>query len=453
MDTTSERGAPSSSPSTSCSTPKKRGQISTSLGWVDPPAQLDLLQVIYVLRHGDRTPVRKRLTTAQPPLPSTWNMCYATQRFDQSLHNHIDGWPGLRRIPPRLQAPDEMPGPSVPPQAKTPGDCLLGQLTDQGRMAMLQIGQAIRARYIEKEHLLSPRFASRHTKELYLRSTYMSRTIESLEEVVKGLVDGGPAPDIVVYSPKDEDMLPNARTCPRLGMLMRKFADRAVKMYNPLLAQYDEAVKPMDCGNVPRLCDGPKLSGLVDTMRSARAHGLPLPKQLENPELLKLMEHAVLDEWFGGYASSNPGERRQYRRMALAPFFEEIYSTFAQRVTRGSEYPRRMSVYLGHDATLVGVLHVLDVFNHRWPAFSSGVGLELFHDRTDTQLPTPEQAPGYYVRCRYGDEELRLPGCQAPGKHFKGRPELCTLDAFREIVVDRLRHPEGLTIQQECHMT
>ena len=57
---------------------------------------------------------------------------------------------------------------------------------------------------------------------------------------------------------------------------------------------------------------------------------------------------------------------------------------------------------------------------------------------------------GHYVRCRYGDETLRLPGCATQGAHYPGHPELCTLDAFRAIVVDRLRHPEGMPAQEEC---
>lgn len=355
---------------------------------------------------------------------------------------------------PRVSRRIEFTAHNDAPQAGERGDCLLGELTDMGRKTMRHIGEALRARYIDAEHLIPSNLAKDDARSLYLRSTYMSRTIQSLEELVLGLVgqNAASAPEIHVRNSFDEDMLPDPRKCPKLNVLMLKFADLAVNLYNPRLAKYDDVIAPLDGGVVPRLNDGPRLSGLFDTMRSATAHGIQLPQPLENPELQTLMEHAVLDEWFGGYASRDLEERRQYRRMALGTFFQSLYDTFARRVALGDADPRRMSIFLGHDATLVGMTHMLDVCNRRWPAFGAGLGLELFRDRTSTQPVTAQHMPGYYVRCRYGDEELRLPGCQAPGKHWDGRPELCTLDAFREVVVDRLRHPQGLTIQQECTM-
>ena len=438
----------------SSSTPLGRGEISSSLGWVPPPEQLDLLQVIYVLRHGERTPVRRRLTSAEPPLPHRWNLCHASQVFGQSVMQHTGSDVGLPYGKPHVPRRIEFTVRNDAPQAGEHGDCLLGELTDKGRKTMQHIGEALRARYVDAEHLLPPNLANEDARSLYLRSTHMSRTIQSLEELVRGLV--GPnavsTPEILVRNTFDEDLLPNPRKCPKLGVLMQKFADLAVDVYNPRLAKYDDVVAPLDGGAAPRLNDGPRLSGLFDTMRSATAHGIQLPQSLENPELQTLMEHAVLDEWFGGYASRDPDERRQYRRMALGTFFEGLCDTFTRRATLGDADPRRMSILLGHDATLVGMTHMLDVCNHRWPAFGAGLGLELFRDRSSTEPVTAQHMPGYYVRCRYGDEELRLPGCQAPGKHWSGRPELCTLDAFREIVVDRLRHPQGLTIQQECTM-
>ncbi|KAI0841588.1 histidine acid phosphatase [Hypoxylon sp. FL0890] len=40
----------------------------------------------------------------------------------------------------------------------------------------------------------------------------------------------------------------------------------------------------------------------------------------------------------------------------------------------------------------------------------------------------------YYVRIRYNDEVVTVPGCRAPGKHLEGDESFCTLDAFKAIV-------------------
>jgi hypothetical protein len=57
------------------------GSTTSTLGWVDPPAALELTQVHYLIRHGERTPVRTRLLKSTPPVPARWNMCHAGKDF------------------------------------------------------------------------------------------------------------------------------------------------------------------------------------------------------------------------------------------------------------------------------------------------------------------------------------------------------------------------------------
>ncbi|WFD21840.1 acid phosphatase [Malassezia equina] len=434
--------------------PKGRGLFSRTLGWRDPPSDLELVQAAYVLRHGERTPVRRRLTTADPPIPSTWNLCHVSRDFERSVLHMVgsDHLPTMTQIQRRIEVAGQ---PGEGPEIGRQGDCLLGELTDRGRISMLRLGQALRKRYIDDEHLLPHQFEERDQAKLYLRSTAMGRTIQSLDQVIAGLL--GPqirtfVPHEYIRNPLDEDMLPNPRTCPRLHKLMQKFAAEAARLYNPQLASYDQFVAPSDCGHVPRVNASPAVSGLIDTIWAMQAHDLPIPTAFQHSPLLRLMERAVLHEWFGGYRAPDPDERRQYRRLALGPFVERLYRPMERRAMRGEAEPLRLSVFLGHDATLVGLCHILDVFNDRWPAFHAGVALELFHDRQETAPVTEQHWPGYFVRCRYGDEELQLPGCRAAGQHYPGRPELCTLDAFRAVVIDRLQHPDQLTFQDECTM-
>lgn len=41
---------------------------------------------------------------------------------------------------------------------------------------------------------------------------------------------------------------------------------------------------------------------------------------------------------------------------------------------------------------------------------------------------------GYFVRIRYNDKVMTVPGCAAPGKHLEGDPSFCTLEQFKSIV-------------------
>ncbi|RYP62829.1 hypothetical protein DL769_007157 [Monosporascus sp. CRB-8-3] len=57
--------------------------------------------------------------------------------------------------------------------------------------------------------------------------------------------------------------------------------------------------------------------------------------------------------------------------------------------------------------------------------------------RKRTEELTPEERAkldGYYVRLRYNDEVVVVPGCRAPGKHLPGDESFCTLAAFKAIV-------------------
>ena len=133
----------------------------------------------------------------------------------------------------------------------------------------------------------------------------------------------------------------------------------------------------------------------------------------------------------------------------MGEFLASLYDHMAQRVVGADE--RRLSVFLAHDATLVGILQCLECFNDKWPDFSAAISCELFDDERASKTDTSEDRA--YVRCRYGDEVLQLPGCAPDKKHYPGHPELCTLAAFREVVVDRLRDPANVSREVECGLS
>jgi len=63
---------------------------------------------------------------------------------------------------------------------------------------------------------------------------------------------------------------------------------------------------------------------------------------------------------------------------------------------------------------------------------------------------TPDEArslDGFYVRVRYNDEVVRVPGCAAPPNHLPGDTSFCTLEAFKAIV-DKFTPPNW---KAACH--
>ncbi|WFD42613.1 acid phosphatase [Malassezia psittaci] len=433
--------------------PQYRGRTSDSLGWAPPPDGFALRQVLYVLRHGERAPVRTRLETASPPIVEPWNMCHTSHEFDKAVLRFSEKGEN-EGVPARVSIQRRIELAPLGSQARpgNPGDCLLGELTDLGRMTMLKIGMALRRVYVDHAHFLPEEYLSGHAPFLYLRSTNVPRTMQSLDEVITGLYPPTDrvdtlTPVVYVRNAGQEDMTPGSRPCPRLDAMLAKFADQAASLYNPALAQFDKHIAPHNNGQGPRVDGRPRLSGLIDTARSAIAHGVPAPIPFLDEEIMDQMETAVIHEWFAGYQAKDPIERTQYRRLAMGELLSSLYGRFDQSI-QNPQQPIRLSILCGHDSTLVGILQCLDCFNGKWPDFGAAIGWELFEDKKKESKD--RSSDHHYVRCRYGDEVLHIPGCAAEDRHYPGHPELCTLTAFREVVVDRLRHPDGASLEEEC---
>ncbi|MCJ1379533.1 hypothetical protein MMC17_002634 [Xylographa soralifera] len=158
---------------------------------------------------------------------------------------------------------------------------------------------------------------------------------------------------------------------------------------------------------------------------------------------------------------------------------------------RGDEKNIRFGMSGCHDTTLAAVLNSLGAFeNEKWPPYTSHIAVELFRK---TPLTNAEAAParsssneasriqsggterqsfwsslfgaakrkaaleapfprgiarqkvdelsaankkkldGYYVRVRYNDRAMVVPGCKAVGNHLDGDESFCTLEAFKRI--------------------
>jgi acid phosphatase len=156
---------------------------------------------------------------------------------------------------------------------------------------------------------------------------------------------------------------------------------------------------------------------------------------------------------------------------------------------RGGERGIRLALSGCHDTTLAGLLTSLGAFEgEKWPPYTSHVAIELFRERqqqpmgastvpprtrtSDDELKTAKQEhsqswwrslfgssrvagsnedippspegiarkriseltdgqrkalDGYFVRIRYNDRVMQIPGCAPPGKHWDGDQSFCTL--------------------------
>jgi acid phosphatase len=154
---------------------------------------------------------------------------------------------------------------------------------------------------------------------------------------------------------------------------------------------------------------------------------------------------------------------------------------------RGGEKDIKLALSGCHDTTLSAILHSLGAFgDEQWPPYTSHVAIELFRrkawtnpnwtvpartsesdgerkardedkksqswwrnlfgstkDLVDGRVPSPEgiarrpiealspeerdKLEGYFVRVRYNDKVMNVPGCKPAGKHLDGDESFCTL--------------------------
>lgn len=298
-----------------------------------------------------------------------------------------------------------------------------------------------------------------------------------------------PNPTILTRALSDETLLPNDGTCRRLAVLSRAFGERTAARWNSSdeMAYLTKVYgKWMPEGKVA-VDAKPRLSGVMDTVNSTDAHGpeTRLPKEFYDPKARAIIEKIGVEEWFSGFKES-----QEYRTLGIGGLMGDITARMVgsvEQTAADGEYellsksgqagsPIKFGLSGTHDTTLAGCLASVGAFKtDRWPPFTSHIAFELFRlasipekaeataatkaagaalatktswfgslfgSSSPTGQPPPgigrkpteelteaekRKLDGYYIRIRYNDEVVTIPGCKSLGNHMEGDESFCTL--------------------------
>ncbi|WBW70794.1 acid phosphatase [Schizosaccharomyces osmophilus] len=435
----------------------------TSVHYPDPvagldfPKQLELKYLQVVFRHGERSPVKERLESAG--IPKDWKLCNNARRFFAQVKGAKE-WSvlGFER---KTEAPVDSSLAAPPKEEADSGVCINGELTDIGRITTRNLGEYLRERYINKLGFLPDRI--QNANGIYMRATPMTRALESLEHVFAGLYPDekrqGVVPTIYTRNWSHENLLPNENNCPRLVQLYEEFAERAAKIYDPLLAgRASEMMSQFMNGQSVRVVSShPRLSGLLDTINAAIGNRLELHPNLVDEQWLRDSAQAVSEEWFGGYKVSN-----LMRQLGAGSLLNDLFMRMENQVKadKSGAPSDRLALYGAHDVTLAAILASLDAFDYQWPPFTSHLELELFKDTSDEASPkaiagkpesplkpskqdTPSKDNGisnypsdelsdWYVRITYNSNHVVMGACRGQG--YRGNETICPLSIFKDAV-------------------
>ncbi|KEY69424.1 hypothetical protein S7711_05738 [Stachybotrys chartarum IBT 7711] len=456
-----------------------------------PRLRLQLVQVL--LRHGERTPVNARF--ANTGLPPYWPYCRAARQIRNAVLDPDNAQWSTLEWKRRLEAfgPHDAPRIAAGPAGELDDICDMGMLTDRGRETTFDLGKRLRRLYVHQLGFLPP--GIKDTDFIYLRASPMPRALESLQQALHGLYPphtrdaSMPPPTIISRTPADETLFPNDSNCRRFAILSRAFARRTAARWNDTedMAYLTKKLGKWMPEDSPRVAvdSHPRLSGIMDTINATAAHGpaTRLPAEFYEPEVKQIIEKIGVEEWYSGYKES-----REYRALGIGSLLGDVVSRMVGSVeqsvadgryenmpgsSQGSPAPIRLGLSGCHDTTLAGVLASLGAFNEtEWPPFTSHIAIELFQRADEpvtdksvgvttswwsaltgrsragvppkdsiSRKPTDKlsegekrKLQGYFVRIRYNDRPMYIPGCKPSGNHLEGDESFCTLEAFKAIV-------------------
>lgn len=303
----------------------------------------------------------------------------------------------------------------------SPGQCLFGQLTDQGRETLFSIGQGLRSLYVDRLKFLPPNFdgAVAH-KQFYFRTTDYPRTLESIQHLIGGLYpiqyrENAP-PVVHTRWPTDETLYGDGQ-CARWRQLVKQFKDSYRQSQSAHIAQMKLHFARMLKDEAK-----PNLHALYDTFIAQKAHGIELPQELKDERHLLDLEQHANNLWFRVYQ-----KQEEAASLGIGRFLKELKAEM-EGVLQDDKSDRKMSIYSGHDssiAPLTGALGVGD--DDRWPPFASNVTVELF----DVVGSDNKQA----VRVKYNHQVKIIPYCaEKADRHLSGDKTLCTYEAFKGLL-------------------
>ncbi|KAL8994444.1 MAG: hypothetical protein Q9169_005589 [Polycauliona sp. 2 TL-2023] len=393
-------------------------------------------------------------------------------------------------------AEDDRPVLAAGPDGAVDTVCQLGELTDKGRETTLSLGRRLRRLYVNQLKFM-PEIISNADIIYLRATPMQRALDSVQQSFVgmypsSSRTASFPPPTIITRAGSDETLVPNERNCKRLGQLVQAFAQRTADRWNDskdmdylnyLLSKW----MPEHSRRVA-VDSHPRLSGIMDTVNSTLAHGpkTRLPSAFYDPKGREIIDRIGTEEWFSGYKESH-----EYRKLGIGALVGDIVTRMVGSTQkggndgllevagvdgdpgkgRGGENGIKFAMSGCHDTTLAAVLSSLGAFEgEKWPPYTSHIAVELFRDgsvkcedasptepaprqsffgssrkktkpaslttrKATQELSAEEKAKlqGHFVRLRYNDRPVTIPGCKLPGNHLEGDETFCTLQAFKAV--------------------
>jgi lysophosphatidic acid phosphatase type 6 len=406
--------------------------------YVKVPEGYDLDRVVVVHRHGDRSQISRTLGPNNPEsdevasfwktkLPNDKTKRRMARSFQSSIHVteaaeaaavNIDG-SSTAAAPTTTNS--AAPIYSVRDRHLYSGEDKdaypYAQLTELGAQQLINIGSLLRNRYLSEHgeyQLFSTESRDNFVDHVYLRSTNMCRTLQSLRSLVVGLFDiqdnEHDEYGILVSSKSDgtasagdhknekhlqvetryrieETMFPQGG-CHALAQ--RRALVMPDTLYYDKFDYYNEVHNRLK-ENLGFYNATDKISWLAvkEVLSCYKVHSHPYPSSLtyEDEEIA-----TEISGWSWGTLFGD----KTLNRYASGRFLRELLNDLNNK-----NNDKKLLIYSGHDSTLVPLLCALDLYDDQWPPYASYLVIEFFTKKSDGKK---------YARTLYNDEVRNMFG-------------------------------------------
>ncbi|KZO98474.1 phosphoglycerate mutase-like protein [Calocera viscosa TUFC12733] len=411
------------------------------------PPDLKLAQLHVYVRNGPRAPYELELFGK-----TLWTKCLASKTLGFPLRSPEDASSSAQAA--GLVTVTTEPRGTFDPEK---GDfayhaplhrslCEPGELTDVGFTSAGNFGDALRSVYVDRLKFLPRHHPSPNS--YYLRAANrpneQDRFLQTLVRIAYGLWRSNTAPRVHTRYRQDNDLLPNWE-CSRFNSLHNDWIEQHRNNMAKVLDPYQRTLSGLLMGRwVDPTSDVP--DSLVDYVECAKAEGKPYPVTLQDPALMSALKRVVAMRWWGFYTS------KEAQKLSIGRLLTDLRLSMARKVNNDDLDPLKLRLFTTGDAVMASSLIAFGIYDGHWIDFNASLTFELFKRSPDTgsivdsetahtsdnsgasvnATPAPESA--HYVRAIYQNKPLALPACAKPNKHYPGRPELCTFEAFSDVV-------------------
>ncbi|GJJ72955.1 hypothetical protein EMPS_05313 [Entomortierella parvispora] len=398
-------------------------------------AKLHKVQVM--MRHGDRTP-----SYVLPGDHTDYDICSQPAEFNFMANNQNSKIASTQS--PFLRSNILVSDENLFAPTYWRGNCEVGQLTNKGSQQTKEVGQTLRAIYVDELKFLS---STLDPDDLYVRNTYVWRTKESAERFLDGFYPLKHRPHGVdasvitlnTYPQSIETLIMNPGACERLAILYEGFfkTPTYLNYYKSNYALMTKVNTILGVTNVPTY--NTTMNG--DAVMPRYCNKLPLGCSTTDPSQCLTAQEVVqaMTESTFMYSAVLRYEStaEEVKRLSVGPFLKTLSSSIrattsalTKKQRHGTKRVRPFELYSAHDQSLDQVLSVIAEKLTPWPAYASTVIFETWETA----------AKKLVIRVLY------------EGKVVPANPNLkCTLDACPlDVFLDFVESYVPTDITAEC---